>query len=192
MKEKNNRNSQGDVEIMLHSIDNRIEALKAQYNLFFSGDLRVPPEQERESLEKKVRNIFYSGTKSPRLSLLIQNISSKFALYNNMWLKRLNAIEGGFTINKRKPTPVVEKEIKKKEVKIKPINVSLNEEDSFDQFYEKYKDLSIGQSAKIMEKEKMINSIKMKLITENLIDVKIAFQIEKGKVKLKIKRQNFE
>ena len=190
--EKNNvLNTIGEMEMLIHTIDNNIEKLKAEYNLFFSGDIRIPPEQERERLEKKVRNIFYSGRKSPRLSLLIQNVSSKFTLYNNMWLKRLNELEGGIVRNIKRPK-LIKTEAFNKPLKNKPIDVSLNSEDSFDKFYDKYKNLSLGQSAKVIDKEKMINSIKTKLITANLIDVKINFQIENGKVKLKIKKQHFE
>ncbi len=188
MEEIKNSNNIVDIEILLQTIDNSIEKLKAEYNLFFAGDIRVPPEQERERLEKKVRNIFYNGRKSPRLSLLIQNLSSKFTLYNNMWLKRLNEVEGGIIRGIKKPRVIVKKEIVKP-IKNAVVNVSLNQEDSFDDFYEQYKKLSLQQSAKIMGKERMVNSIKTKLITSNLIDVKIDFQIEQGKVKLKIRRQ---
>ncbi len=71
------------------------------------------------------------------------------------------------------------------------VDVSLNSEESFDKFYENYKKMSLLQSTKLVNKEKMINSIKSKLITANIVDVKIDLHIEKGKVKLKLKKKKF-
>jgi predicted RND superfamily exporter protein len=190
MNLEQNFNSQ-DTEILIQNISNTIERLKTEYNLFFAGEIRVPPEQDREQLEKRIRNLVSGGSKNPRLALLIQNVSSKFTLYNNMWLKRLNELEGGFVRNRRKPVSFDET-IKEKLPKKTTVDVSLNSEDSFEEFYENYKKMSKLQSTKIMDKEKMINSIKTKLITANLIDVKIDMQIEKGKVKLKLKKKKFE
>ncbi len=189
MEQRYNAKSQEELELLIQGISNKIEALKTQYNMFFAGEIRVPPEPDREALEKQVRNLVTVGNKSPRISLLTQNISSKFTLYNNMWLKKLNELEGGFVPSRRKLPSVVEEEKKPKKPKTKPVNVSLNSEDSFDQFYDQYKKISETQSTKIVDKEKMINSIKTKLITSNLIDVKIDFKVEKGAVKIKIKKQ---
>jgi len=187
---ENNFKSQ-DTEILLHNINGTIEKLKTEYNLFFSGELRVPPESEREQLEKEIRNLVSGGSKNPRLALLIQNAASKFTLYNNMWLKRLNEIEGGFVRNKRKAVSF-DTQVKSPAPKNERVAVSLNSEESFEKFYKKYEEMSKLQSVKVMDKEKMINSIKAKLITANLIDVKIDLQIESGKVKLKLKKQKFE
>ena len=38
-----------------------------------------------------------------------------------------------------------------------------------------------------LDKEQVINSIKTKLITENLVDARVNLAIERGKLKLKIK-----
>jgi hypothetical protein len=189
-------NNQNDVELLLHNLNNTIERLKAEYTLFFAGEIRVPPEQERERLEKKMRNLVSGGSRNPRIALLIQNISSKFSLYNNMWLKRLNEQESGLVRGKKKSVIHKDvkdvKDVKKKEPSMKSsVDVSLNSEESFDKFYENYKKMSLLQSTKLVNKEKMINSIKSKLITANIVDVKIDLHIEKGKVKLKLKKKKF-
>ena len=38
MENINNPKNQGDVEILMQVIENKIESLKVKYNLFFSGD----------------------------------------------------------------------------------------------------------------------------------------------------------
>jgi predicted RND superfamily exporter protein len=183
-------NNQNDVELLLHNLNNTIERLKAEYTLFFAGEIRVPPEQERERLEKKMRNLVSGGSRNPRIALLIQNVSSKFSLYNNMWLKRLNEQESGIVRSRKKP--VIYKDVEKKKPPMKSsVDVSLNSEESFEKFYENYKKMSLLQSEKLVNKEKMINSIKSKLITANIVDVKIELHIEKGKVKLKLKKKKF-
>jgi hypothetical protein len=179
---------QKQMEAMVNDINRRIEDLKVQFNLYFAGELRVPPEKERETLEKKIRNIMSAEQKSARLNLLIQNVSSRFSLYNNMWLKRLNEVETGVTAiqKKRVAYMVAEKEVKRKP-KAKTVNVSLNSEESFDKFFDDYANLTAKKTSQPIDKEKVINSIKSKMITSNLIDAKVNLSVEKGKLKIKIK-----
>jgi len=181
--------TQDNIELLIQDIEQRIDNLKVQFNLFFSGEIRVPPEKERENLEKKVRNIMHSGQKSARAALLMQNISSHFSLYNNMWMKRLNEIETGVSPIKRK-RPVYE-EIEEPKApppppkpKSKTIRISLNRKNSFERFFNNYAKMSTYTPA---DKEQVINSIKTKLITANLVDAQVTLTLVKGKVKLKIK-----
>ncbi len=179
-----------NVEQMVMVINNRIEALKTEYNLFFAGEIRVPPEREREALEKAVRNILYKEYKAPTVRFLIQNMSQRFALYNNMWKKKLNEIEtGALIIQKKRAAYMEDQEAPKKKKKLKGISmdISLNREDSFDKFYDTYNKLLKKKGASESQKEKLINSLKTKLITSNLVDAKVSLSVSEGKLKLKIK-----
>ncbi len=183
---------QDNLERLLMNLHGRIESLKTQFNLYFAGELRVPPEKEREDLEKIVRDVTYSSPKSPRTTLLVQNVASKFSLYNNMWKKRLNEIESGMIMLKKKPTAYMEDidEPKKKKKKIKPetLDLSLNREDSFDKFYDRYSKLLDKDPGDDKQREKVINSLKTKMISQNLIDAHVSLSVSEGKLKLKIKR----
>ena len=180
-----------NIEPLIQDVNQRIEELKVQFNLFFTGEIRVPPERDRELLEKKIRNMMLSTHKSPRTALLIQNMSSRFSLYNNMWMKRLNEIETGITVIKRKKTAYTEEpkppppppKVKEKP-KTQTVSVSLNSEESFDKFFNDYSRLAAKTP---MDKDAVINKIKTKLITANLIDAKVNLTVAKGKVKVKIK-----
>ena len=176
-----------ELEVLVKNVDSRIESLKVQYNLFFSGELNIPPEKERENLEKAIRNILSKDLKSSKISFLMQNISSKFTLYNNMWLKKLNQIEVGI-IKRKKITPLYENNIQKPITKERNLKVSLNDEESFEKFFNNY-DSIIKQNKLKSKKSKddMINSLKYKLISENLIDANIKLSFLKGKIKIKIK-----
>lgn len=178
--------SQEKIEKSLLQLEQKIEYLKVQYNLFFSGEINIPPEKEREELEKNIRDVLYLGKKSPRITLLIQNLASKFTLYNNMWLKKLHDVEVGVVkIQKKKIIPMVEarEKVKKKYL----LDISLNNEDTFENFFNKYCELAKIKKADTPEKESIINSLKSKMISENLIDVKVNLSVTKGKLKIRIK-----
>lgn len=183
---------QMQLEHMVLNLNGRIESLKTQYNLYFAGELRIPPESERESLEKIVRDLQFKGNKTPRATLLIQNLSSSFSVYNNMWKKRLTQVENGtFMIQKKKTTFYEDlgdkKEKKKTKKKEEFLDVSLNSEDSFDKFFDKYAKVMKKGSNNEEQREKIINSLKTKLISQNLIDAKVSLGVSGGKLKLRIK-----
>ncbi|MGD2091308.1 MAG: hypothetical protein PVH61_34345 [Candidatus Aminicenantes bacterium] len=182
------RPGEDNIELLIQDINQRVENLKVQFNLFFTGEIRIPPEKEREELENRIRNLMSKGHKSPRVNLLIQNLGSRFSLYNNLWLKRLKELETGVSVIKRKKTAYME-EHKPPPPKVKPINVdiSLNHEESFEQFFDHYSRMSSTNAKKSIDKEQIINSVKSKLITENMVDAQVKLTLKNGKVKIKIK-----
>jgi hypothetical protein len=105
-----------------------------------------------------------------------------------MWLKRLNEMETGISLVKRKKTAYME-EPKPPPPKVEPINVhiSLNHEESFEKFFDDYSRMSSTNAKKSLDKEKIINSVKAKLITENMVDAQVNLSLKNGKVKIKIK-----
>ncbi len=177
------------MELLVQEINQRIEDLKIQFNLFFTGEIRIPPEKERGDLAKRIRNLIYADQKSARLNLLIQNVSSRFSIYNNMWLKRLNEIESGMQVIQRKKTAYMEDNKPPARPKTKTINVSLNNEESFEKFFDNYAQLMTNKAKTAPDKDQVINSLKSKLITSNVIDAKVNLSLEKGKVKIKIKSE---
>jgi hypothetical protein len=182
------RPGEDNFELLVQDMDQRVENLKVKFNLFFSGETRIPPEKEREELENRIRNLMSKGHKSPRVNLLIQNLGSRFSLFNNMWLKRLNELETGISMIQRKKTAYME-ESKPPPPKVKPINVaiSLNHEESFEKFFDDYSGMLSTNAQKSLDKEKIINSVKAKLITENMVDAQVNLSLKDGKVKIKIK-----
>lgn len=178
-----------NIEALVNEMSRRVEDLKLKFNLFFSGEIRVPPEKEREELGNRIRNLMSKGHKSPRVNLLIQNLGSRFSLYNNMWLKRLNELETGISILQRKKSAFTEEPKMPTPSKAKPIDVgiSLNHEESFEQFFDNYSRMCTPNGKKSLDKDKIINSIKAKLITENMVDAQVNLSLKDGKVKIKIK-----
>ncbi len=185
---KSLREKQRRVEDIIRKTENQIESLKTEYNLFFSGEIKVPPEQERINTEKIIRDLQSKDLKSSKLAFLIQNLSSRFYLYNNLWLKKLNQLESGVINRPSKTTknnnaPSVVQDV------IKTSKVSLNNEDSFESFYSEYeKMVKKSKKGQGKPKESLINSIKLKMISENIIDADINLAFVKNKVQIKIKK----
>jgi hypothetical protein len=189
MKLVGRKDQEHNLELLVEDINRRIEDLKVQFNLFFTGELRIPPEKERGDLAKRIRNLIYADQKSARLNLLIQNVASRFSTYNNMWLKRLNEIESGMHVIQRKKTAYMEENKAPPQPKTKTLNVSLNNEESFEKFFDNYVQLMTNKAKTVPDKEQVINSLKSKLITSNVIDARVNLSLEKGKVKIKIKSE---
>jgi hypothetical protein len=183
------RRGEDNIELLVKDMDQRVESLKVKYNLFFTGEIRIPPEKEREELEIRIRNLMSRGHKSPRVNLLIQNLGSRFSLYNNLWLKRMNELETGISVIQRKKTVYMEEPKPPPPKNVNPINVdiSLNHEESFDKFFDDYSRMSSENSQKSLDREQIINSVKAKLITENMVDAQVRLSLKHGKVKIKIK-----
>lgn len=182
------RERQRKIEDLIRRTEGRIEALKTEYNLFFAGEVKIPPEKERVSIEKVIRDIQSQDLRSGKLDFLLQNLSSRFYLYNNMWLKKLNQLESG-SLKRPTKTPNYEKRASSDKDATKTSTVSLNDEGSFESFYGEYdKMVKNSQKGKCKSKDDLINSIKLKMISENIIDANINLSVTKGKVQIKIKK----
>jgi len=180
--------TQENIDSAVQELSRRIEELKVQFNLFFSGELKIPPDREREDIERRIRTLMLSEYKSARITLMVQNVSSRFSLYNNMWLKRLNELETGISTIKRKKTAYIEESKPKPKPKEtgETVDISLNNEESFEKFYNQYANLTSTKNTALPDKDIVINSIKAKMITANLVDAKVDLSIVDGKLKSSI------
>jgi len=168
-------------------LERKIDDLKAKYILFFAGELKVPPEQERADAEKAIRNLIYGGAKTTRMNLIIQNVAARFSLYNNFWLKQLNEMESGISrLQKKKnaaPPPQPKKEKDYQEVLL-----NLNDENSFENLFAAYQQLLPKNSKTAKDKDKIINSMKTKMLTHNLVEAKVSITFQNNKLSVTIKK----
>lgn len=185
-------------ESQVAALDRKIDDLKSKYILFFAGELKQPPEQERTDLEKAIRNMIYGGAKSARMSMIIQNLAARFNLYNNLWLKQINELESGIPrlqkkknaeppqkqpVPEAKPVPQPKKEKASREVFL-----SLNDEKSFENLFSAYRELLPKNSRAGKEKDNIINSMKIKMMTHNLVETKVSIAIQDNKLSITIKK----
>jgi hypothetical protein len=177
-------------EKQIVDLEKKIDDLKAEYLLFFNGETKLPPEKKREDLEKAVRKLIYGGAKTARLDMIIQNLASRFSLYNNLWLKKLNELESGVsTIQKKKsfqPAPAPPKKDKDKEQR--EIYLTLNDETTFERLVAAYRELlPNGQNAD-KDRVRIIETMKTKMLTHNLVEARVTFAVQKGKLSIRIKK----
>jgi len=177
------------------NLERKIDDLKAKYILFFGGELKQPPEQERTDTEKAIRKLIYSGAKTARLSMIIQNLASRFSLYNNLWLKQLNESESGVSRVQKKrnaappPQPKPQSNSKPKNEKgYREIILNLNDENSFEELYAAYKQLLPPNSKAVKDKDDIINSMKIKMLTNNLFEAKVSISLQNSKMNITIKK----
>jgi hypothetical protein len=183
-------------ETEVAALERKIDGLKSKYILFFAGETKQPPEQEREECEKAIRKLIYGGAKTARMSMIIQNLAARFSLYNNLWLKQLNESESGISkLRKKKealpPPPVKSRpqpQAKPEKARdAKGIHLSLNDEDSFEKLYSAYMQLLPKNSKAIPDKEKVINSMKAKMLTNNLVETEVSIILKNDKPSIVIK-----
>lgn len=184
----NEKNVSG-VDPTIRALDSRIENLKSSYNMFFSGEIRIPPEKERTDIEKSLRILTNSSAKSPRDAMMIQNLTSKFSLYNNLWLKKLNELESGSPLleRKRKPAAPTSPPVEPQAKKVAEVTISLTDESTFEKFYQAYRQLNPG-SGRTDQKEKIIQAIKATLVSNRMAYARIEMSSRQGKVNIKIKK----
>jgi hypothetical protein len=170
----------------ISELEKKIDDLKAEYLLFFNGEIKLPPEKKREDLEKAVRKLIYGGAKTARMDMIIQNLASRFSLYNNLWLKKLNELESGVSTLRKKPS--LQPPAAKKEKEQREIFLTLNDEGTFERLASAYREMLPGNSRGEKEADKIIETMKTKMLTHNLVEARVTFTVHKGKLSIKIKK----
>jgi hypothetical protein len=169
-------------------LEKKIDDLKAEYILFFNGDLKQPPEKKREDLEKAVRKLIYGGSKTARMEMIIQNVAQRFSLYNNLWLKKLNELESGTPAQQKKkraqPPPAAPSAQKGP----REVYLTLNDETTFERFAAAYREMLPENGKSDKEREKIIENIKSKMLTHNLVEARVTFSLQNGKLSIRIKK----
>lgn len=171
-------------EQQIAQLEKRIDDLKQEYILYFSGETRQPPEKKREDLEKAVRKLVFGGAKTARMDLIIQNVAQRFSLYNNLWLKQLNERESGMLPGKKKAQPPAA--AARAEKGPREIFLTLNDEETFERFASAYQELLPGGGGE--ERERIIASIKAKMVTHNLVEARVSVSRQHGKLSIRIKK----
>lgn len=69
--------------------------LKAEFDLYFVGQRKIPPLPEREALAKVIKRIQFMPVRDNAVKFKISNLVARFNSYNEMWNRRLKEIEEG-------------------------------------------------------------------------------------------------
>lgn len=168
-------------------LEKKIDDLKAEYILFFNHETKMPPEKKREDLEKAVRKMIYGGAKTARMDMIIQNLANRFNLYNNLWLKKLNEMEFGTSLLQKKQAAKPPPPSKRGKEKL-DVYVTLNDEKTFERLVDAYRELLPANGKTEKERQKIIDGMKAKMLTHNLVEAHVSFAIQDGKLSIRIKK----
>jgi hypothetical protein len=166
-------------------LEKRIDDLKAEYIQFFNHETKLPPEKKREELEAAVRRLVFGGAKTARMDMIIQNLAQRFSLYNNLWLKKLSEMEFlGSAPLKKKPAAPPPKRVKGQ----REVFITLNDEDTFERLVDAYRELLPDSGKTEKERQKIIEGMKTKMVTHNLVEARVTFTVQDGKLSIRIRK----
>ena len=85
----------GTIEKNLKILEERIRALKIEWDLFFTGNRRVPPTKEQGELDQFVKTMKNTSIQDNGLRFKFQSVHSNFIAMSELWSKRLRQQEEG-------------------------------------------------------------------------------------------------
>ncbi|HSQ35427.1 MAG TPA: hypothetical protein VLQ89_05480, partial [Candidatus Binatia bacterium] len=68
------------------------------------------------------------------------------------------------------------------------VQLNLNDEDSFEKMYASYRQLLPKNNSSDQDKETIINTMKAKMLTNNLVEAKAGIALQNGKLSITIKK----
>ncbi len=92
------RKTLGDADAVAQlctEIEGEIAALRAKYEQYFLGIERKPPNQEHDSLKKKVNGLRNTFVRQVATKFRVEAVTSKLATYERLWARTLQEIEAG-------------------------------------------------------------------------------------------------
>jgi hypothetical protein len=83
------------IEKNLKILEDRIRTLKIEWDLFFTGNRRIPPTKELGELDKLVKTMKNTAIPDNVLRFKFQSVYSNFIAMSELWTKRLRQQEEG-------------------------------------------------------------------------------------------------
>ena len=89
-----------DADRLVGTLENELQTLILEWERFFSGDRRTPPEQERTVLARRIRQLVEHPTLRGAARFRLEQLQHRFATYTALWERQLRNREEG-----RPPVP---------------------------------------------------------------------------------------
>ena len=84
-----------EVDREITRLDEMVAALRGDYELFFSGDRRIPPERERNEVRLRMRKLEAGHITNTSQKFRFQSLTAKFNAYQRLWDRIMQQIESG-------------------------------------------------------------------------------------------------
>ncbi len=177
-----------NLEGKLNELSRKLEDLIMQFNLYFSGELRVPPELDREALASSIRNLQSSHPANASGAFMMQNLNSRFALYNNMWLKKMHDIEVGLPLRPKDIKPVPPPAAKAPKAPAKTSVLDLDNPESFHEIYTQYRSLMTQNNQKIISDQALATALANRMKEAQVQKASVSLSFENGKLKIRLRK----
>ncbi len=89
------------LEARIEEVAARIQRLQVAYRKFFAGALEIPPDQDRDAIERALRALRNVNQKSPVDRFKLANLEAQFNSYREMYGRRLRDLEDARTQSAR-------------------------------------------------------------------------------------------
>ena len=84
-----------DVRKELRVLEERIEALKVDYEQFFMGIVHIAPDKQHQDVKRLIRRLRKAPFKNSQMNFQLRTIEGKYQTYNNYWQRVLREREEG-------------------------------------------------------------------------------------------------
>lgn len=87
--------SQADVRIMIATLEEKIEALRIQFEQFFSGSLKLPPEKLNQTVQRELRELQKAPLRNSALNFKIRAVKTRYQTLATYWQRVFQARDAG-------------------------------------------------------------------------------------------------
>ena len=187
-------------EEVLDKVDHDIDTLRIQFEQYFMGSRKKMPENERTSLQYRLRRMANIPTSNYAIKYQFQQLVAKFNSYNQYWNRLIQRLESGQMSREKLKLylatgPMEEKEEEKKKPEPapeKPVARPDLAPERLDQVYQQLLEAKRQQNQQLtMSKEKLEQTLKKQIeqIKEKHKGKKLEFDVvvEAGQAKLRAK-----
>lgn len=88
-----------DFEAAIDAMESDLRRLKIEYEQFFNGAAKIPPDNSRSRVHTRLQEIRSHYIKSAALRFRLTNFEATFNQLNVHWNRRLKAFEEGLTLS---------------------------------------------------------------------------------------------
>jgi hypothetical protein len=177
-----------NLESKLIDLSRKLEDLIMQFNLYFSGELRVPPDMDREALAASIRNLQNTHPANASGSFLMQNLNARFALYNNMWLKKMHDIEVGHPLPPKAPTQPPKRTEGPKPTPQTTHTFDVGNPDSIQAVYAQYHELMTRNNQKAISDKALATALANRMKEAHVEKASVSLSFENGKLKIRLRK----
>jgi len=175
------------IERNLKILEERIRALRIEWDLFFTGNRRVPPTKELAELDQMVKTMKNTSIQDNGVRFKFLSVQSNFIAMSELWNKRLRLQEEG----KLRAKPVRQTLLSAPPAQGVVISNPAGQQNRIKSLFKDFLSLSNPEAVKDLNFQtfavKISQQVEVLMRKTGCGEVQLSVRMEDGKVKLKAK-----